>query len=234
MKRRERRRMRQRQRVMRVLVIVGLLLAAISLPSLAQEERIKDLASIAGVRSNGLMGYGLVVGLDGSGDQTSQSPFTVQALRNLLTQLGVTIPPGVNPQLKNAAAVMVQAELPAFARPGQQIGGNQKLADIHKAAGRFGRFGHNLIESHFIGDGACNHGNLHRVIGGERIAAIDHRQQGPYKLQLPLQVMIRPRPPLHSPQRLPVNRTATKTSRQRLQTNQTATKESRQPLQTNQ
>jgi flagellar P-ring protein precursor FlgI len=113
--------MRQRQRVMRVLVIVGLLLAAISLPSLAQEERIKDLASIAGVRSNGLMGYGLVVGLDGSGDQTSQSPFTVQALRNLLTQLGVTIPPGVNPQLKNAAAVMVQAELPAFARPGQQI-----------------------------------------------------------------------------------------------------------------
>ena len=114
-------RLAQRQRVVRVLLVVGVLLAMISAPSFAQDERIKDLASIAGVRSNGLMGYGLVVGLDGSGDQTSQSPFTVQALRNLLTQLGVTIPPGVSPQLKNAAAVMVQADLPAFSRPGQLI-----------------------------------------------------------------------------------------------------------------
>ncbi|WP_052378631.1 flagellar basal body P-ring protein FlgI [Polycyclovorans algicola] len=121
MKRNERNKRLQRQRLLRVLMVVGVLLAVISVPSFAQEERIKDLASIAGVRSNGLMGYGLVVGLDGSGDQTSQSPFTVQALRNLLTQLGVTIPPGVNPQLKNAAAVMVQAELPAFSRPGQMI-----------------------------------------------------------------------------------------------------------------
>lgn len=84
-------------------------------------ERVKDLASVSGVRSNPLVGYGLVVGLDGSGDQTSQAPFTVQSLRNLLDQLGVTIPPNVNPQLKNVAAVAIHAELPPFAKPGQNI-----------------------------------------------------------------------------------------------------------------
>lgn len=87
----------------------------------AAAERVKDLASIAGVRSNQLVGYGLVVGLDGSGDQTTQAPFTAQSLRNMLGQLGVTIPPGTNLQLKNVAAVMVHADLPAFARPGQRI-----------------------------------------------------------------------------------------------------------------
>lgn len=87
----------------------------------AQAERVKDLASVAGVRSNPLVGYGLVVGLDGTGDQTSQAPFTVQSLKSMLNQLGVTIPPGVNPQLKNVAAVAIHAELPAFAKPGQQI-----------------------------------------------------------------------------------------------------------------
>ena len=84
-------------------------------------ERIKDLAQVAGVRGNPLVGYGLVVGLDGSGDRTSQTPFTVQSLKTMLDQLGVTIPPGVNPQLKNVAAVAIQAELPAFAKPGQTI-----------------------------------------------------------------------------------------------------------------
>ncbi len=87
----------------------------------AQAERIKDLAQVAGVRGNPLVGYGLVVGLDGSGDRTSQTPFTVQSLKTMLDQLGVTIPPGVNPQLKNVAAVAIQAELPAFAKPGQTI-----------------------------------------------------------------------------------------------------------------
>lgn len=85
------------------------------------QERIKDLASVAGVRSNQLIGYGLVVGLDGTGDQTSQAPFTVQSLKNMLGQLGVTIPPNVNPQLKNVAAVVIHAELPPFAKPGQTI-----------------------------------------------------------------------------------------------------------------
>ena len=88
---------------------------------LAYAERIKDLANIQGVRANQLMGYGLVVGLDGSGDQTTQTPFTVQSLTNMLSQLGVQLPPGTSLQLKNVAAVMVTASLPAFAKPGQAL-----------------------------------------------------------------------------------------------------------------
>jgi flagellar P-ring protein FlgI len=84
-------------------------------------ERIKDLATVAGVRGNQLVGYGLVVGLDGTGDQTSQTPFTIQALKNMLKQLGVLVPDNVNPQLRNVAAVTVQATLPPFAKPGQTI-----------------------------------------------------------------------------------------------------------------
>ena len=87
----------------------------------AQAERIKDLASVAGVRSNQLVGYGLVVGLDGTGDQTSQAPFTVQSLKNMLAQFGITVPPDVNPQLRNVAAVSVHADLPPFAKPGQLL-----------------------------------------------------------------------------------------------------------------
>jgi flagellar P-ring protein precursor FlgI len=87
----------------------------------AQAERIRDLATIQGVRPNQLIGYGLVVGLDGSGDQTTQAPFTVQSLQSMLTQLGITLPPGTRLQLKNVAAVMVTAMLPAFAQPGQPI-----------------------------------------------------------------------------------------------------------------
>lgn len=95
-----------------------LLLVAAS-PAFA--ERIKDLASIQGVRDNQLIGYGLVVGLDGSGDQTTQTPFTVQSTISMLAQLGVTLPPGTSLQLKNVAAVMVTATLPPFARAGQTI-----------------------------------------------------------------------------------------------------------------
>ena len=84
-------------------------------------ERLKDLASIQGVRQNQLIGYGLVVGLDGSGDQTTQTPFTVQSVISMLQNLGVTVPPGTSLQLKNVAAVVVTASLPAFARPGQTI-----------------------------------------------------------------------------------------------------------------
>jgi len=84
-------------------------------------ERIKDLASLSGVRNNQLVGYGLVVGLDGSGDQTTQTPFTVQSVINMLGNMGVTLPPGQNLQLKNVAAVMVTASLPPFARPGQAM-----------------------------------------------------------------------------------------------------------------
>lgn len=84
-------------------------------------ERLKELATIQGVRDNPLIGYGLMVGLDGTGDQTMQTPFTTQSLNNMLQQLGITIPQGVNMQLKNVAAVMVTATLPSFARPGQAI-----------------------------------------------------------------------------------------------------------------
>ncbi|MGE4368202.1 MAG: flagellar basal body P-ring protein FlgI [Burkholderiaceae bacterium] len=90
-------------------------------PLAAQADRIKDLASIQGVRENQLVGYGLVVGLDGSGDQVRQSPFTQQSLTNMLSQLGITVPQGTNMQVKNVAAVMVTARLPAFARPGQSV-----------------------------------------------------------------------------------------------------------------
>jgi flagellar P-ring protein FlgI len=98
----------------------ALLILALAAPT-AYAERIKDLASIQGVRTNQLLGYGLVVGLDGSGDQTTQTPFTVQSIINMLTQLGVNLPPGTSLQLKNVAAVMVTAALPAFSQPGQQI-----------------------------------------------------------------------------------------------------------------
>jgi len=87
----------------------------------ARAERIKDLATIQGVRANQLIGYGIVVGLDGTGDQTTQTPFTLQSIGSMLSNMGVNIPPGTNPQLKNAAAVMVTAQLPPFARPGQLI-----------------------------------------------------------------------------------------------------------------
>src|SRR5690606_27238730 len=87
----------------------------------AQAERIKDLAQVGGVRGNALVGYGLVVGLDNSGDRTSQAPFTVQSLKNMLSELGVQVPANVNPQLKNVAAVAIHAELPPFAKPGQTI-----------------------------------------------------------------------------------------------------------------
>lgn len=96
--------------------VLGVLLAGT-----VHAERVKDIAQVEGVRGNPLIGYGLVVGLDGTGDQTSQAPFTVQSLKTMLQQLGVTVPANVNPQLKNVAAVAVQAELPAFARPGQSI-----------------------------------------------------------------------------------------------------------------
>lgn len=105
---------------MRTKFILLAICAALAAP-LAQAERLKDIANIAGVRQNQLSGYGIVVGLDGTGDQTTQTPFTVQSIMAMLQQKGVTLPPGTQLQLKNVAAVMVTASLPAFAQPGQQI-----------------------------------------------------------------------------------------------------------------
>ncbi len=95
--------------------------ACLLLPLASQAERLKDLTSVQGVRQNQLLGYGLVVGLDGSGDQTTQTPFTVQSVVSMLQQMGVNLPQGTNLQLKNVAAVMVTSSLPAFAQPGQTL-----------------------------------------------------------------------------------------------------------------
>jgi flagellar P-ring protein precursor FlgI len=100
-------------------LLLGALLLAPVMP--VQAERIKDLAVIQGVRDNQLLGYGLVVGLDGSGDKVNSSPFTRQSLRSMLTQLGIVVPPNVTLNPKNVAAVTVHATLPPFAKPGQQV-----------------------------------------------------------------------------------------------------------------
>jgi flagellar P-ring protein precursor FlgI len=110
-------------RFLRASLILAAFLASAALwwPAPAQAARIKEVASVQGVRSNQLVGYGLVVGLDGTGDQNTQAPFATQSLLAMLQQMGVTVPPGQNMQLKNLATVMVTAQLPAFAQPGQTI-----------------------------------------------------------------------------------------------------------------
>ncbi len=105
--------------LVRIILFAGILLALSVDP--VKADRVKDIASVSGVRGNQLIGYGLVVGLDGTGDQTSQTPFTVQSLKNMLNQFGTTVPDNINPQLKNVAAVSVHAELPAFSKPGAKI-----------------------------------------------------------------------------------------------------------------
>ena len=103
-----------------VTVWIGCLALAF-MPALALAERVKDISQVQGVRGNQLVGYGLVVGLDSSGDQVTQTPFTVQSIKSMLAQLGVNVPANINPQTKNVAAVMVHAELPPFSKPGQTI-----------------------------------------------------------------------------------------------------------------
>lgn len=100
---------------------IALLLSLSLISPLVHAERLKDLATIQGVRNNQLVGYGIVVGLDGTGDQTTQTPFTVQSIISMLQSMGVSLPQGTNLQLKNVAAVMVTSALPAFAQPGQTL-----------------------------------------------------------------------------------------------------------------
>jgi flagellar P-ring protein precursor FlgI len=112
-------------RILRASIVIAALVASAAVwwPQPAQAARIKEVASVQGVRTNQLVGYGLVVGLDGTGDQTTSAPFTTQTLLAMLQQMGVMVPPGsaANMQLKNLATVMVTAQLPAFAQPGQVI-----------------------------------------------------------------------------------------------------------------
>jgi flagellar P-ring protein precursor FlgI len=95
-----------------------LMLALALFTNVAEATRIKDLASIQGVRENYLVGYGLVVGLDGTGDSAD---FTGQSLRSLLSHYGIKLPPNVNPKSQNVAAVMVHANLPPFIKQGQTV-----------------------------------------------------------------------------------------------------------------
>jgi len=102
-------------------LMLGSLLLATTAP--VQAARLKDIAQLSGVRSNSLIGYGLVTGLNGSGDDMKKSYFTLQAIYNLMVRSGITADPEElsNIKLKNVAAVMVTADLPPFARPGSAI-----------------------------------------------------------------------------------------------------------------
>ncbi|MBB3280179.1 flagellar P-ring protein precursor FlgI [Mitsuaria sp. PDC51] len=97
------------------------LMALLAIATPAEATRIKEVAAVQGVRSNPLTGYGLVVGLDGTGDQTTQAPFTGQSMTAMLQQFGVLLPPGVTMQPRNVAAVMITTQLPPFAQPGQPL-----------------------------------------------------------------------------------------------------------------
>jgi len=147
--------------------LLAVLAMTVAAPA-AQAVRLKEVAAVQGVRSNQLIGYGLVVGLDGTGDQTTQAPFTTQGLQSMLQQLGVTLPPGTSMQLKNVAAVIVTASLPAFAQPGQAID-----IDVSSVANAKSLRGGTLVATPLKGaDGqvyAIAQGNL--IVGGAGAAA---------------------------------------------------------------
>jgi flagellar P-ring protein precursor FlgI len=142
--------------------------------ALAEASRIKELATVQGVRGNALTGYGLVVGLDGTGDQTTQAPFTTQSLQAMLQQLGVTVPAGTAMQLRNVAAVIVTAQLPPFAQPGQTIDVNVSSMGNAKSLR-----GGTLVATPLKGaDGriyAMAQGNL--IVGGAGASAAGSRVQ---------------------------------------------------------
>ena len=173
----------------------------------AQAERLKDLATVAGVRQNQLSGYGIVVGLDGTGDQTSQTPFTVQSIQAMLQQKGVNLPRGTQLQLKNVAAVMVTASLPAFAQPGQTIditvssignakslrGGTLLMTPLHGADGQVYAMGQGNLVVGGVGAQAggaqvqVNHLAVGKISGGatvERAVASNLGENNQIRLEL--------------------------------------------------
>lgn len=189
------------------LPLSALWLGCLAIATPVQAERIKDLASIQGVRANQLLGYGLVVGLDGTGDQTIQTPFTIQTLTNMLMQLGINMPPGSNPRLRNVAAVMVTATLPSFAQPGQIIdvtvssmgnarslrGGTLLMTPLKGADGQvYGMAQGNLLVGGFgaAANGSqvqVNHMNVGRITGGgtiERAVPVALGQDNTVRLEL--------------------------------------------------
>lgn len=187
-------------------ITAALLLATFAMN--AQAEKIRDLADFAGVRDNVLVGYGLVVGLDGTGDQTTQAPFTGQSLSNMLSQLGVTVPPGTNMQLRNVAAVMVTADLPPFSRAGQRLdvtvssvgnarslrGGTLLMTPLRGADGEIYALAQgNLLISGASAEAAgssqvINHQSAGRIAGGaiveREVPLVMSSNQGELELQL--------------------------------------------------
>ncbi|MDE2432615.1 MAG: flagellar basal body P-ring protein FlgI [Burkholderiales bacterium] len=157
-------------RILKWLIVMAFTAASAALwwPLDAQAVRLKEIAAVQGVRSNQLMGYGLVVGLDGTGDQTTSAPFTTQSLNAMLQQLGITVPSGTNMQLKNIAAVVVTATLPPFAQPGQSVD-----VDVSSLANAKSLRGGTLIATPLKGaDGqiyAMAQGNL--IVGGAGASA---------------------------------------------------------------
>jgi flagellar P-ring protein precursor FlgI len=170
------------ERLMRWVVALALLAASAAVwwphPAAAASgssgPRIKEVAAVQGVRANQLVGYGLVVGLDGTGDQATQAPFTTQSLQAMLQQLGVTLPPGASVQPRNVAAVLVTASLPAFAQPGQTIDVNVSSVGNSKSLR-----GGTLIATPLRGaDGqvyALAQGNL--IVGGAGASAAGSKVQ---------------------------------------------------------
>ncbi len=159
------------ERLLRWVVFAAFVAAGSALwwpASAASTVRIKEVAGVQGVRSNQLVGYGLVVGLDGTGDQTTQTPYTTQALNSMLLQFGISVPPGTSLQPRNVAAVMVTAVLPPFAQPGQAID-----VEVSSAGNAKSLRGGTLIATPLKGaDGqvyALAQGNL--VVGGAGAAA---------------------------------------------------------------
>ena len=121
------------ERLLRALVLFCLLIASAAVWWPAQAARVKELGSVQGVRPNQLTGFGLVFGLDGTGDQATQAPYTPQALAAFLQQNGIVLPPGTSTQPRNLASVVVTAELPPFAQPGQRIDVNVSSAGNAKS-----------------------------------------------------------------------------------------------------
>ncbi|GGB93498.1 flagellar P-ring protein [Novosphingobium endophyticum] len=137
-------------------------------PTIAHAERVRDLGQFQGVRSNQLTGYGIVVGLPGTGDDNLE--YLTQAMKGVSGRMGLQLPPGVSPGLKNAAAVMITADLPAFAKPGQRI--DVTVSTIGKAKSLRG--GALIMTPLYGADGqiyAMAQGNL--AVGGLGVSAKD-------------------------------------------------------------
>lgn len=134
----------------------------------AQADRIKDLGTWQGLRTNQLTGYGIVVGLSGTGDDSLE--YATQAMKGVASRFGLQIPPGVNPATKNAAAVLITADLPAFAKPGQTL--DITVSALGKAKSLRGG---TLVMAPMVGaDGqiyAMAQGNL--AVGGLGVSAAD-------------------------------------------------------------